>query len=736
MQAIINSNSRSWHAFLLACFLALSSLCRAESPVSLEKVVEKTVINNPEVQNKYHLFKAAQEEQNAARGGFYPRVDLVGTVRSQERLLPNFSNTETPNSQTQLVLRQMLFDGFATRSEVNRLGHAARVRYYELQSAMQNSALEITKAYLDVQRYRQLVGYAKENYVAHKQLFDRIEEGVTAGVRRRVDLEQANGRLALAEANLLTESTNLHDVTARYQRIAGELPPEQMAEVDFSKGGISSSVTQALSQGYQKNPDLLAAIENIVATQQEVEARRARYMPRLDLLARKNLTTSSNGENSLVAADVIELTATFNLFNGLSDKANIDQSLQKLNASQDLRDKACVDMRQTLVVAYNDIIRLKEQLTYRDQHQLSIEKAREAYRKQFDIGQRTLLDLLDTENEYFQARRTYTNTEKDFYAAHARTYAAQGLLLSQLGVSRGDLPDVNQEPYMDTQKVCEVVVPEQLQFDKVDLLAKARPLNPTSIEKTLAKSESKPVPDPTAKDRDLLLARVNSWAEAWRAKDADKFLAFYSTQFIPEGRANKKQWEAQRRKRFASTDAITLQLDNLETTIAGNQAQVSFRQQFESGRYRDEVQKTLHFARENGVWMIVAERVVKKTSVVTNSGADWQTEVASRVTAWANAWKNKDLQSYMSYYSPHFQPKKIASREAWIQQRKLRLSEAQGDIKLKLDGIRLNGHDELAVASFTQHYHSPKYSDVMQKKLRLELALEDGQWMIVRETNR
>lgn len=735
MQAILKSDSRFVHAFLLAYLVAFPLLGYAVPSTKLEQVVEKTVINNPEVQNKYHLFKAAQEEQNAARGGYYPRVDLVGTVRSQERLLPNTSNTETPNSQTQLVLRQMLFDGFATRSEVNRLGHAARVRYYELQSAMQNAALEITKAYLDVQRYRQLVSYAKENYVAHKQLFDRIEEGVTAGVRRRVDLEQANGRLALAEANLLTESTNLHDVTARYQRIAGELPPEQMPDVDFSKAGINPSVTQALSQGYQKNPDLLAAIENIVATQQEVEAKRAKYMPRLDLLARKNLTTSSNGENSLVAADVLELTATFNLFNGFSDKANIDQSLQKLNASQDLRDKACVDIRQTLVVAYNDVLRLKEQMAYRDQHQLSIEKAREAYRKQFDIGQRTLLDLLDTENEYFQARRTYTITEKDFHAAHARTYAAQGLLLAQLGVSRGDLPEVSQEPYLDTQKVCEVLVPEQLEFDKADLVANARPLNPTGIEKGLSKPEPKPAPDPLTKERDLLLARVNGWAEAWRAKDAEKFLAFYSTQFIPEGRANKKQWEAQRRKRFATPEAISLQLDNLEVSIEGNQAQVSFRQQFASGGYRDDVQKALHFARENGVWMIVAERILKKSPVVTN-GAIWQTEVASRVSGWADAWKNKDLKSYMSYYSPHFQPKKLASREAWILQRKRRLSDAQGNIKLKLEGIQLNGQDDLAIASFTQHYHSPKYSDVMQKKLRLELALEDGQWMIVRETNR
>lgn len=95
--------------------------------------------------------------------------------------------------------------------------------------------------------------------------------------------------------------------------------------------------------------------------------------------ARKNLQTSHNGENSIAAADLLELTATFNLFNGFADKSTIAQTADKLSTSEDLRDKACVDTRQTLAIAYNDISSLKEQLNYRDQHQLSIEKAREAY---------------------------------------------------------------------------------------------------------------------------------------------------------------------------------------------------------------------------------------------------------------------------------------------------------------------------------------------------------------------
>lgn len=466
----------------------------ADSNFSLQALIEKTVSANPEVQARYHTFKAAEQEEKVARGGYYPKADIVSTIRTQEDVYPNIGNTQTPNSQTQLVIKQMLFDGAITRGEVGRLGKAARVRYYELQSSMQSTALEVIKAYIDVQRYRQLSIYAQDNYVAHRQLFDRIEERVTAGVSRRVDLEQANGRLALAEANLLTESTNLQNVTARYQRLTNELPPQNLPEVDFYNAGVEPTAVAALQQAYEKNPDILAAIENIVATQQEVESRKGRYYPRLDLQGRKNLYVSSNGENSLAAADTLELTATFNLFNGFSDKAGINQTVEKLNNAQDLRDKACVDTRQTLVIAYNDISSLKEQLGYRDQHQLSIEKAREAYRKQFDIGQRTLLDLLDTENEYFQARRTYTITERDLYTAYARTYASEGDLLSKLGVVRADLPNMAEADYTQNYKICQAAAPDVPFIDKAALVANAKPLNTGAVNEKMAATTTKPLP--------------------------------------------------------------------------------------------------------------------------------------------------------------------------------------------------------------------------------------------------
>lgn len=511
-------------AILFGVFSTSTSVWAA-SPDTLEKMIEKAISENPDVQARFHAFKAAELDESAAKGRYLPNVTIDQTFRNQERLVNNVNNTNTPNQQSTLTLRQMLFDGMATPSEVGRLDHVAKSRFYELQGQMQNVAMETAGAYFDLMRFRRLVAYAQDNYVVHKQVYDRIKSRVDAGVGKKVDLEQVTGRLALAEANLLTESTNLFDVTARFQRLVGELPVDNMVEVMIANDGLATTPEQALELAYKQNPNILASIENIVAIERSVSGRKAPFMPRLDLQGRKILDVNDTSRNSTLAADTVEVTASWNIFNGFTDKSNLDSAVENLNQSHDLRDKACIDTRQQVSIAYNSIAQLKEQVEYRRQHQDSIEKARLAYRKQYDIGQRTLLDLLDTENEYFQARRNFTSTEMDMNIAYARTYAAQGLLLNKMGVTRTDVGDYAREEYLDRENVCKAIAPTQIIPDKAALLANAKSwesdtFKPKSMQekatmkftpRILFQSNSAIILPESYADLDIVYNVVNEW---------------------------------------------------------------------------------------------------------------------------------------------------------------------------------------------------------------------------------
>lgn len=462
-----------------AVLASLPLAASAQLPDQLTDAARKAVVSNPEVQARWNAFRASDAERDVARGGYLPQVDLAAGI-GRERLHEPGRNAENYTHRgAALSLRQMVYDGFYTRNQVLRLGHARLTRYYEVLEASEGAALEAVRAYADVQRYRDLLGLAKQNYVEHKRIHDQIVERTSAGVGRRVDLEQAGGRLALAESNLLTEASNLHDVSARYLRIVGSAPDEALAALPemLSDRLLPGSVGEALSAALNTSPSMNAVIENVLAGQADVESRRAANRPWIDLRAHQALDRNLDGVSGNRREGVVELVLNYNLFRGGADQARIRQAAEELNVARDLREKVCRDLRQTLTIAYNDVHRLHEQLRYLDQHQLSIEKAREAYRAQFDIGQRTLLDLLDTENEYFQARRAYVNARYDQGIAQARSLSSMGRLMQALQVSRDGLPtpaELGQERSgIDPADLCPAEAPVPQVIDKGALLAEA-----------------------------------------------------------------------------------------------------------------------------------------------------------------------------------------------------------------------------------------------------------------------
>lgn len=409
----------------------------------LNGVVQETITSNPEVQAAWQAFQAAGYDRRSAWGNFLPSLDVSAATGREDRENDGRGSYDTDHAE--VTLTQMLYDGFATSNEVERLDRAELVRYYELLGATESVALEAVQAYLDVQRYRELVTLAQANYLEHLEVFEQVEQRAISGAGRGVDLEQITGRLALAESNLMNEASNLHDVTARYQRIVGELPAAQLAPAPTFEARLPGDVNRVVELAFQGNPDFHAAIENIAASRAERDGTKAAFHPQLDLVARSGTYKDSNS-TSLRQPDerqdrhTVELVASMNLYRGGSDLASFRAASERVEQATNLREKACVDVRQTTQIAYNDTQRLREQLEYLNQHRLSSDRVRGAYQQQFDIGQRSLLDVLDTENEYFESSRAYTNAQYDVALADARTLAAMGQLTQTLEVRRDDLP--------------------------------------------------------------------------------------------------------------------------------------------------------------------------------------------------------------------------------------------------------------------------------------------------------
>ena len=457
----------------------------AQTGSPLRTTVELAVNTNPEVTARFNAYRASIDATDVARSGLFPHLDLAASVgQNQEVITSNSPQTQTlPQRQAGLTLSQLLWDGMGTSNDVARAGHERLARYFELLDTTEQTALEAARAHFDVQRYRRMVQLAEDSFVQHRYTYLQIQSRVKAGVGRGVDLEQAAARVALAESNLVTETANLHDVAVRYQRIVGVTPPAELPTIEMLRAGVPATQTEASNLAVRQSPAISASIESLRSARATVDTDKSAYQPKLEARLRsaagRNVDLTQN-QNRLSTA---EIALSWNLYNGGADQSRVRQQVRLLGQAQDLRDKTCRDAHQTAAIAFNDIRKLQDQLVYLERNTLSIEKARDAYRQQFDIGQRSLLDLLNAENEVYTARRAYANAEYDLGYAYARTLAAMNLLGTQLGISRTDNSATDASSWAqadDAPTRCPTLAAPVFATDHAELEARAQRLAATA----------------------------------------------------------------------------------------------------------------------------------------------------------------------------------------------------------------------------------------------------------------
>ncbi|WP_333609184.1 TolC family outer membrane protein [Arsukibacterium sp.] len=451
------TTSRPFRLLVVSVSLTFCSLTAYSAP-TINEAVRQAIETHPEVDVRWREFLAAGFGTNAAKAGYLPSVDLATGYNYQQ--LNYGPKREFGSGFARIGLTQMLYDGSRTRSEVSRLSHEQLVSYFRLLETIENIGFEAFKAYQDVLKHRQLVNLAEDNLQKHYTVYKQIEDSVIAGRSRAADLEQITGRLSLAQSNLMIEASNLHDVTARYLRLTGQAPSSDMrtAALEIS---TPQKLSEALNQSYQFSPAYHAALRNIEAAEAAHSTARANFKPQVSLNSSYTYRdTDQFGFKSDRSEAQIGIEVRYNLFSGKRDTANAKKAIEEINIAKDLRLKACIDIRQNMQIAFNENQRLVKQIPFLSQHRISSDRVRTAYKQQFDIGQRSLLDVLDSENEFFQASRAWLIAEAENLVSQARILATSGKLIEALSLSRNALPslaDLGAQPItVDPASACPV----------------------------------------------------------------------------------------------------------------------------------------------------------------------------------------------------------------------------------------------------------------------------------------
>lgn len=438
---------------------------------TLHDAIQYTVNENPEIQSAKSERLAVEHEISQVKAGYFPTVDIAvgaGWERSFNSSTKTLDGSKSlGRDEASIQIRQMLYDGFATASEVNRQTARTNSRAYTVFGQAEITALSAVEAYINVLRREELLTLANENLAVHKSTNDQIQSRSKRGVGRRADAEQSNGRLALAERNVLSETGNLSDAQTAYLRTVGRLP-NGLEEVPSPAQALPASFDVAVDNAIANHPILKSANADIDSAIAQHATAKAAFMPRVDLELSASHNKDIDGIEEVNEDALAMIRLRYNLYNGGKDAARRKETAQLISQAKSIRDNTYRQAVESMRLSWIAHQTVKSQMAYFESHKNSSIKSNEAYQKQFNIGRRSLLDLLDSANEMFVAKSAYANAKYDELFSQYRILASGGNLTSYLNVQLPEettlLPEVESLIGFDQRLRAEptyAVIPEE-----------------------------------------------------------------------------------------------------------------------------------------------------------------------------------------------------------------------------------------------------------------------------------
>jgi len=247
------------------------------------------------------------------------------------------------------------------------------------------------------------------------------------------DMDQAEARLAQARNNLLTEQTNLADAQTNYLSAVGEMP-DQLSPPQGFIALMPANLNEARQQMIENSPVLRSAESDIAAAEKQYQTAKSSFYPRFDAELGRTADNNIGGEQGHNNSWEAMVRMRFNLYSGGSNKADLESKSYQANQALDIRNNALRQLNEEVGLAWNAYNNANAQLPIAQQYVDRSNSVRTAYQQQFSLGERTLLDLLDSENELFTAQQRLVQIKNQQLYTQYRIKADMGQLLKSQGV--------------------------------------------------------------------------------------------------------------------------------------------------------------------------------------------------------------------------------------------------------------------------------------------------------------
>jgi outer membrane protein, adhesin transport system len=423
--------------------LGLASAAQAQT-VDLKSAVEVAIESNPEINQAAMNKEAIEFEREQAQGLFLPRISVEGSagirrLENQTRRTLGIADQELYPIEAGLRAEQVLFDSGNRANELKRQAARTDGAAYRVEERSQFIALQVARQYLDYLLQQRIVAASQDNVTFHNNLVGDLREGVSKGSISIADQQQAEERLQAAKARLTEAEQDMVNTGIAFRTLTGldidtsaALPPSLRAK-------LPPSLAEAIEKVRLQSPKVREAQADLDAAQAMIGKAEADLGPTISLEGNARIGDDIDGFRGETNDLQARIVARWQIFDGGINRAKVQEMVRRASESRFRLHQVSRESEEDVRVSWN---------AWSSQGRLAGELDRQSkvsddlllsYREQFNVGRRSLLDVLDAQNTRYNVQvRADTARFAETFAEY-KILAAANELLQALNV--GSRPD-------------------------------------------------------------------------------------------------------------------------------------------------------------------------------------------------------------------------------------------------------------------------------------------------------
>ncbi|MDR1241208.1 MAG: TolC family outer membrane protein [Deltaproteobacteria bacterium] len=419
---------------------------------TLKDTVDITLKHNPNLKSLQEFRQSSSFDRNTARSGFFPSLDADAGI-GFEQWNDTTTRSGTPGTQNRYTyhkradvtvsLAQTIWDGFGSWS-LYRMADANLVSAeHRLFDNAEGLALAAVTAHMEVLRQQKMVQLSELNLSNHQRILGSQLEREKAGASTHADVTQTQARTANAETALVESKLAYESALYSYKRLTGQLPGQLMPAT--APNETFSSLNNIITGNLGNNSQILAKRADLDSASARYDMDKSAFHPRIYLEATYNYSDQAQSSPDFSWGSAFMLRGQWNLFNGTYDWYNIKAS----DARYRQQGMELIALRDNLIKetssTWSEWQALIQQVTFLNNAVVYNTQTRDMYMQQFNVGSRSLLDVLDSENELYTTSMQLVSAQQNEIAAQYRLLTLAGRILDAFAVDRKSLTPETQD---------------------------------------------------------------------------------------------------------------------------------------------------------------------------------------------------------------------------------------------------------------------------------------------------